>query len=85
MFSYCFVLNLYLLALQVKFECDIPNGRWSQSVTNLDTKDRMVSFKTPFFPYQVDKAKSVDVKLEQTSRVLGTINYFYISSRNFRK
>jgi hypothetical protein len=76
---------VYLLALEVIFECDIPNGRWSQSVTDLDIKDRMISFKTPMIPYPVDKAKSVDIKLQQTSRVLGTLKYFYISSRNLKK
>lgn len=78
---FCFI---YLLALQVTFECNISDGRWSQSITDFDIKDRMVSFKTPIFPYPVDSTKPVDIKLQQDGRVIGTLPYFYISSRNLK-
>ncbi|CAF3636284.1 unnamed protein product [Rotaria sordida] len=66
--------------LEITFECNLPNHHWSQSIDNIDTKDRTISFKTPKFPYQFEIVQPVDVILKQTNRTLGTLKYYYMST-----
>jgi hypothetical protein len=75
---------IYLIELKVLFECDIPDGHWSQTVVDFDIKDRMVSFKTPTFPYLFDKTKAVDVILRQDNRIIDTIKYFYLATSKLK-
>ncbi|CAF3425593.1 unnamed protein product [Rotaria sp. Silwood2] len=65
--------------LQITFECDLPNNHWSESIGNIDIKDRMISFKTPKFPYPFEMIQSVNVILKQSNRTLGTLTYHYMS------
>ena len=43
---------------------------------------RMVSFKTPIFPYSFETVAPVDVVLQQDGRVIGTLKYYYMSTCN---
>lgn len=71
-------LLFYSIDLQVIFECDTSNGHWSQSIFNLDIKDRMISFKTPHFPYPIIRPTNVDIVLRQDNRMLGVLKYTYL-------
>jgi hypothetical protein len=71
-----------LIELKVTFQCEIPGGQWLEVIVDLDVKDRIVSFKTPMFPYQVDEIKAVDVIIQQDSRDIQTIKYYYLATRN---
>ncbi len=75
---------IYLIELKVLFECDIPDGHWSQAVVDLDIKDRMLSFKTPALPYPFDVTQAVDVILRQDNRIIETIKYFYLATRKLK-
>ncbi|CAF3337011.1 unnamed protein product [Rotaria sp. Silwood1] len=68
--------------LKITFECDLPNNHWSQSIDNIDIKDRMISFKTPAFPYPFEMVRQVNVILKQSNRTLGTLTYYYMSALN---
>jgi hypothetical protein len=69
---------LYLIDLQVTFECDTPHGHWSQSVVDLEVKDRMISFKAPNFPYAITSETPVHIRLRQKKRSLGVLKYAYL-------
>ncbi len=73
-----------MIELIVTFECDTSHGHWSQQVVDVDIKDRMVSFKTPIFPYSFDMTMPVDVILRQNNRIIETIKYFYLATRNLK-
>ncbi|CAF1188012.1 unnamed protein product [Adineta ricciae] len=64
--------------LKVVFECNSLNPPWSHVIDDLTITDRIVSFKTPEFPYQFDQAVQVNVILRQSSRDVGTLTYFYL-------
>ncbi len=66
------------------FECDTPAGRWSQPIVDLDVKDKMVSFKTPIYPHAFEMLQGVDVILRQDNHIIGTIQYFYLATRNLK-
>jgi hypothetical protein len=80
MFDIMFLFS-YLSDLQVIFEGDTSLGRWSQSVVDLEIKDRMISFKIPKFPYPIKKATSIDIILRQDDRILGVLKYSYLPIR----
>ena len=63
-------------------ECDTTEGRWSESVLDLEIKDGMISFKTPIFPYPIIGTMAVDIILQQDIRILGMLKYSYISTKN---
>ncbi|CAF4231048.1 unnamed protein product, partial [Adineta steineri] len=66
--------------LKITFECDTSKGRWSQPILEVNIKDRIISFKTPIFPYPDEESKVVDIVLRQDTRDLETLKYYYISS-----
>ncbi|CAF1451012.1 unnamed protein product [Adineta steineri] len=66
--------------LKITFECDTSKGRWSQPISEVNIKDRIISFKTPIFPYPDEESKVVDIVLRQDTRDLETLKYYYISS-----
>ena len=74
--------NIYSIDVKVTFQCNLSNGQWSQAISDIDVKDRMVSFKTPIFPYSANETEAVDVIIQQDSRVIGTIKYYYVAISN---
>ncbi|CAM2705369.1 unnamed protein product [Rotaria socialis] len=68
--------------LTITFECNWDDQRWSEPINNIDIKDRMISFKTPIFPYACDLPRPVDVILKQHNHVLATLKYYYFSTFN---
>ncbi|UJR23123.1 hypothetical protein I4U23_026144 [Adineta vaga] len=64
--------------LQVKFECERPDGLWSQTVSDLEVKDQMVSFRTPTFEYPIDQITPVNIVLRQKRRTLESLIFYYI-------
>ncbi|CAF0856077.1 unnamed protein product [Adineta ricciae] len=64
--------------LKVVFEFNSLNQHWSHEIDNLTITDRIVSFKTPKFPYEFDQAVQVNVILRQSSRDVDTLTYFYL-------
>lgn len=70
------------IELTITFECNWDDLRWSEPINNIDIKDRMISFKTPIFPYPCDLPHPVDVILKQNNHVLATLKYYYFSTRN---
>ena len=74
--------SAFCLDLQVVFECNAMNPPWLKVIDDLTITDRIVSFKTPLFPYQFDQAVQVNVILRQTSRDIGTLTYFYLPTCN---
>ncbi|CAF5167534.1 unnamed protein product, partial [Rotaria magnacalcarata] len=59
--------------LTITFECNWDDQRWSEPINDIDIKDRMISFKTPFFPYACDLPHPVDVILKQHNHVLAKL------------
>jgi hypothetical protein len=74
----------YLIELKVTFECDISEGRWSQPVSELEIKDRMIVFKTPIYPYSFEVTKDVDVILRQDNHIIEIIKYYYLATGNLK-
>jgi hypothetical protein len=62
----------------VTFEYDTSNGRWSESVLDLEVKDQMVSFKAPNFPFAITEMVSVNIMFRQRKRVLDPLEFSYI-------
>lgn len=78
-----FIFLFFWIDLQVTFEYDTPDGNhWSESVTDLEVKDQMVSFRTPRFPFPIDTFTTVDVILKQRKRTLEPLKFAYISIGN---
>lgn len=42
----------------------------------------MISFKTPIYQGSFDMVIPVDIVLQQDNRDIGTIKYYYLSTRN---
>jgi hypothetical protein len=81
---YFIFFSFHLIELQVTVECTTSNGHWSESVLDLEAKDRMISFKIPTFPYSITKTMPVIIKLKQDNRVLGVLKYSYLSTCNYK-
>ncbi|CAF1026866.1 unnamed protein product [Rotaria sordida] len=64
--------------LQVMFEFDGSTDHWSTSVLDLDVKDQMVSFRTPYFPLSINRTTTVNIILKQEKRVLEPLTFNYI-------
>ncbi|CAF4499200.1 unnamed protein product [Rotaria sp. Silwood2] len=64
--------------LQVTFEFDGPTDHWSASVLELEVKDQMVSFRTPYFPFSIDKTTTVNIILKQEKTLLEPLTFDYI-------
>jgi hypothetical protein len=77
-------LFLYWIDLQVTFEYNASEGVWSQSIVNLDIKDRMISFKIPNFPYSVTNSATVDIILRQDNRILSVLKYSYLAAHQWK-
>jgi len=73
-----------LIELSVTFECDTPEGRWSQLVDPLEIKDRTIVFKTPMYPHPFEITKDVDVILRQNNHIIATIKYYYLATGNLK-
>lgn len=54
-------------------------------VTDVFTKDCMISFKTPRCPYTLNEIMPVDVIIEQKNRMIGTVKYFYLPASKEEK
>lgn len=78
--SLCFC---YEIDLKITFECDAIKGRWSQPVVDFDIKDRMISFKTPAFPYPITKPVIVNIILRQDNKILGVLKYSYLPTGQY--
>ncbi|CAF2120403.1 unnamed protein product [Rotaria magnacalcarata] len=64
--------------LQVTFEFEGPNGKWTAPAVELEVIDRMVSFRAPIFPFPIDYATTVNITLTQKTRLLETLTFDYI-------
>ena len=69
------------VALQVRFECEKSYGLWSETVTDIDTIDRMISFKIPALPFTINAMMPVNVTLSQNDLLLASLAFFYLPSR----
>ncbi|CAF3316721.1 unnamed protein product [Rotaria socialis] len=68
--------------IQVMFESDTDDIHWQPPALAIDVevKGQMVSFKTPYFPFQIDKLVPVKIILRQNERILEPLRYFYVPS-----
>ncbi|CAF4911203.1 unnamed protein product, partial [Rotaria magnacalcarata] len=64
--------------LQVTFEFEGDNGKWTAPAVELEVIDRMVSFRAPIFPIPIDYATTVNITLTQKNRLLETLKFDYI-------
>ncbi|CAM4829085.1 unnamed protein product [Rotaria magnacalcarata] len=64
--------------LQVTFEFEGANGKWTAPAVELEVIDRMVSFRAPIFPIPIDYATTVNITLTQKNRLLETLKFDYI-------
>lgn len=69
---------LYSIAIQVNFRSNMFGNAWSMGLSEVFTKDCMLSFKTPRCPYSLNEIMPVDVIIEQGNQVLQTLKYFYL-------
>ncbi|CAF1582939.1 unnamed protein product [Rotaria magnacalcarata] len=67
-----------LQQLQVTFEFEGANGKWTAPAVELEVIDRMVSFRAPIFPIPIDYATTVNITLTQKNRLLETLKFDYI-------
>ncbi|CAF4960348.1 unnamed protein product, partial [Rotaria socialis] len=64
--------------LQVTFEFEGPNDKWTEPALELEVIDRMVSFRAPIFPFLINCATTVNIILTQKTRLLETLKFDYI-------
>ncbi|CAF3548625.1 unnamed protein product [Rotaria socialis] len=64
--------------LQVTFEFEGLNDKWTEPALELEVIDRMVSFRAPIFPFLINCATTVNIILTQKTRLLETLKFDYI-------
>ena len=72
------------IGLQVRFECETSDGPWSETVPEIDLKDRMLSFKIPIFPFWIETMVHVNVTLSQNDQPVESLPFYYSPKCNRR-
>ena len=80
MFSF-FLLSRFRIDLQITFECDTSQGRWTQTINDLKIKDTLIALKIPIFPYAIHQITPVDIVLRQKNSFVGVLKYSYLPNR----